>query len=1207
MATTVTLSQPASQEIKFITLKPNGTPLAGFADGYMGVGGFNLNAKGSMCELKQAEVEFVLDFGGGENWDNKQIIYLPGMFVSAGQTQPAPVPGIGWKFTITPGMAAGTYPMAWIGAFGVDNMVRNYECKLTFVNNTTKIIVKHKFYVVYDEEDFLSVAITPQNAWRWQKTNYNTDPVINQVPNSTFPFFDMSCMYGNILKKYGYYMYVKNTTTSENGNLYGYASVAWGFVNRRYQNGGPGWTAPSFEFSVAGIASGSNLSHTQATKVRFRAENTFGTDPTNCFAYLIRTDSGLNINNTFLNTYSYPFPLSAAEITTVGGTGTINTAIKAPSTALAFVSGAEWDVSFHIDHTKLIVGAKYKVIVIWYANPADVAPFPNQEVTSYESEELTAFFIPPYEPDTCKGFEFNKAIVDYKNILVGEDCIITVPEDRLKFGGGFDTAVDSSPTFGDCILSRLGLALPLNDVRRWLKTITVEIYEEYTVGPDTYKNVFQRESIVRTAPNVYNIPTAFEFYSLNWSEGFIVDYSLRVRYEPGVVNMESYLNGVLIPPASNQNWVNKTLQVRFDFEFEYFDYSPTFTEVYSSYFLMCVAPYENDNVDPVILCDGDEPGSGGLQADAVLFCHPGPCLPGDTSPSVAGYQGVGELPLSIPMGLTVLFNNWPTFAGIFRWNGTSFVLEHTVVKDDVVCTFSKYVQGDFVPHAINTTFDTETYAIDDGCPFEGSASNCDNYILCKGDQLCIDFLLDLAECEEYLVIGTIDRPIWGIMNIQEEENEEGELPQESSGHISLPLTYWGENPYKPCVGTICIDSTNLNVGTTYKVSIMAKRTLSLVPPCPEFRTIEIDLATETIDPDAGIYRLIAQTTIADTAGAVATVYYLDNPSKIFATQVTSDTTGWAINNDEDFWQIGDGEINILIRWADKTCGISNNFMARIEFKGGSFTLLEILDFGPDGFHIEGNNYQARLSLSGGSSSGLEVIGFDWFRKYIDLQRDKILRFNPFFGVGMTSAMVPFMFNADGTLTPLGNFVDGNTGFVGGDYTQNGTSQGIQGDGSSYIDTGFNISTIAEFGLDDCSLGLFYKNIAAANSIDIGVLGGSARALISPYIGGDKYMTLNAATYGADHVAVPSLTPGVYICSRLNAVSIKESINNINMTDPNASLLKENLSVFVFATNGLGLFSTSLISGYMIGKGLTDVEMKRFTAAWKFLLLYTGKR
>jgi hypothetical protein len=260
MATTVTLTQPASQEIKFITLKPDGTPLAGFADGYMGVGGFNLNSKGSMAELKQAEVEFVLDFAGGENWDNKQIIYLPGMYVDAGQTQPNPVPGIGWKFTITPGMAAGTYPMTWIGAIGVDLMVRNYDCKLTFVNNSTKIVIKHKFYLVYDEFNFLSITPTPQNAWRWQKDFYGPQPVINQDPNA-YPYaLDPNSVYGGITKKYGYYMYVKNTTTSENGNLYGYAAVCWGFVNRRYQNSGPAWTAPAFELSVAGVPSGLFLS-----------------------------------------------------------------------------------------------------------------------------------------------------------------------------------------------------------------------------------------------------------------------------------------------------------------------------------------------------------------------------------------------------------------------------------------------------------------------------------------------------------------------------------------------------------------------------------------------------------------------------------------------------------------------------------------------------------------------------------------------------------------------------------------------------------------------------------------------------------------------------------------------------------------------------------------------------------------------------------
>lgn len=1213
MATTVTLSQPVNQEIKFITLKPNGTPLAGFADGYMGVGSFAINTKGSMGELKQAEVEFELDFGGGENWDNKQITYLPAMYVDSGQTQPNPIPGIGWKFTITPGMAAGTYSMAWIGAFGLDNMIRNYECKLTFVNNTTKIIIKHKFYLVYDEQNFLSVTPTPQNAWRWQKTNYNADPVMNQDPNTVFPYFDMNTVYGAITKKYGYYIYVKNTTTSESGNMYQYWTVAWGFMNRRFQNSGPAFTAPAFEFSVAGIASGLNLSHTQATKVRFRAEDTFGYTPTNCFAYLIRTDSGLNINNTFLNTYSYPFPFSATEITTVGGTGTINNAIKAPSTALAPVVADEWDVSFHIDHTKLIVGAKYKVIVIWYANPADVAPFGNQYVTSYESEELTAFFIPPYDPETCEEFTFEKGITDYKNVLVGADCIITVPEDRLKFGGFFDTDHTDvgGTTFGACILARLGLALPLNDVRRWLKKITVEIYEEYVVGPDTFKNVFQRDTIVRTAPNVYTIPSPFEFYSTDWSTGFICTYELRVRYEPGVSNMESYVNGVLVSPTSNQNWVNKNLQVRFSFEFEYFDYSPTFTEVYHSYFLMCVEPYENDQVDPVILCDGDEPGSAGYQVDAFLLCHPGPCNPGDTTPNVAAYQAVGELPAIIPLGLTILFiNDWPSgFAGIFSWNGSTFTLTHTIVIGDIVCVLSKYVDGEFVPHAIYYEFLEGSARIDDGCPFVAPATNCDNYILCKGDQLCIDFLLDLEECEEYLVIGTIDRPIWGIMNIQEEENEPGELPQLDSGHISLPLTYWSEDPLKPCVGTVCIDSAGLNIGTTYKVSIMAKRTLAIIPPCPEFKTIEIDLATEVVDPDLDIYRLVAQTTITDAANGKAEVYYLDKPATL-ADQITTDTTGWNITNDDEYWQIGDGEINILINWGvkDDFCDVVNQFLVRIEFNEGTslFELIEIIDFGPDVTHDETLSYEARVNFVGGTLDTNERTSIDYWRKYINVQRSKYVRHNPFSGDDLAACLVPFLFNTDESLTPIGNLIDVNTNFVSGNYTQFGAGAGLQGTGLAYLDTGVVPSAEAVLGLNSVGLFFYSKTTGTNPTIEIGCFDGTQVCyLAQDYSGLNTLASINDFT--SDNVAASTKKMYGAVRSASNVKKIYQ--DDTPTTFVTASMAELAFSIMVFAYNSSG--TASGISGrklcsYSIVQDFDDVEAKRHVAATKFYMIKSGK-
>lgn len=1185
----VTLSQPAGQEHKIITLKPNGTQLAGFADDYITTG-FLLNTKGSIGEVKQAQIEIELDYYTGQTWENKDIFIDPALFVLNFQTHPSsgqPTPG--WKFSIPVGLPSGTYPMIWYGCVGTDNQNKNYACSLVYDTETTNIIIKHTFYTTYDIEDFISCAAQDNNK-RLLRSKMS-DPNDLDVDMT-------SSVYGTILKHYAYYIYVRDVSDNTNDKLYNYANVAFGMLNKSYQNGTAHFPDQLFEFSVAGINSGNNLSHQLDTKVRFQIHDQFIRTPTNAFAWLIRVDNGLFGNINWLTKYDYSF----AEILTNAGTSTLHNAIKAPSTNLTALGGNLWDISFHINPLEIVEGAKYRVITVIYANPADVAPFNNQYVNSYCSEELTAFFIPEFDPDACNPFTVDKQIIDYRNDLA-TDCLVTVPEDRLKIGGVLNYADNPYADLDTCLFERLGLHLAGLDPRYYLKKITCEIYEEYVSGTDTIKNVFDRKEINRTSPLVYSIPTGMEFYSLDWTLSFFFYYSFRIRYENGIANMESYINDVIqAVPLTNQNWSNRNLIVRWDFMFEYHDYGTPFQEVFSTHYKLCVDEYENEKSDPVLLCEGDAPENCGFASDAVVICDGSNCLPGDTSPNVSALQALGQLPTTIPIGLKLLYiNDWPGgFAGIFKWNGSSFILTHTIVKDDIVCNKGRYIEGVLQVYIVYYEFLQLSYRIDDGCPcVEQIVESCDQYYLCKGDTLCINVLLDKPDCEEYMAIGTIDRPSYGIINIQEEELlEDGELPQTFANHIAMSNEFFGDDPYKPCIAEVCIDSTNLNVGTTYKVSVMAKGIASLCSVWESF--IVFDLVTTDFD----LKKFDMTVQIAQTASAEAYVYYLDNPSKVFTVQTTLDSSNFVINNDEHLWVDGDGEVNVLVKWFDPLCPEDiKEHICRLEWDGGQWLLIETIELTP-GTEPEVTAYEARLTFFGASADAIEYEGLNYWRKYIDQQRAKTLRFNPFFGVDLSSAMHPFIFNQDESATPLGGFQDTNNGFVGGDYTQNGTNQGIQGDGASYIDINFDTGAIAEFGQDDCSMGLFFKIINSVNAIDMGVLGTNF-CVIVPYLGGSWGMSLNQAGYGTFQASVNE--PGVYLCSREINTTVHQMINNVNIDDAQASTGKENLESRVFTCNGVGIFSTNLISGYFKGTGMTVFEMQRFTSAWKFLLIYTGKR
>jgi hypothetical protein len=525
-------------------------------------------------------------------------IYLDAALFMDSSSHPTGIPARGWSFIIGSSTTTGVeYDMTFYGfsaynektALNMRATVEFLEMTASGLDYELNYLISLEFFMTYDVMGYLSnIAFSNRN--RLLLSRYD-DTITNPVGTLA----RSNSVYGSTTKNMGLYIFQKSPIYEEGSfeNQTNY-KACW------YEKGIANGATPDFNNGVWGfqgetsmvLFSPSPLSTYENTIVTHWV-NYNATLADHACAWLICTD-GDNPGFEFPDNYQYSF----GEIIDVPGAGTvIHNAIMGVAHK-PYADGALTGVDFTIDHTKLNFASKYRIVVIWYDTT-------NSLITSYISDELTADYIPQFTGDE---FNIMGSFTCYGNTTLGNYREGVLPGERIKNSIHIDYSFDRLKDF---IATRLGLTIT-NDIRQLMKSITVEIIEETTVGGVNIIQVLQRDKLSRNGPYsptvTYSSTDSTNLYMgkfgltlnsvINWANGVRIDYDFRVRFENWITNLETYHNGVLQAlPTSNQNWSNRDLYLRWKIELEYSGFNPVFTDNIWMYQKMDVAEWDSSTRD----------------------------------------------------------------------------------------------------------------------------------------------------------------------------------------------------------------------------------------------------------------------------------------------------------------------------------------------------------------------------------------------------------------------------------------------------------------------------------------------------------------------------------------------------------------------------------------------------------------------------------
>jgi hypothetical protein len=117
-----------------------------------------------------------------------------------------------------------------------------------------------------------------------------------------------------------------------------------------------------------------------------------------------------------------------------------------------------------------------------------------------------------------------------------------------------------------------------------------------------------------------------------------------------------------------------------------------------------------------------------------------------------------------------------------------------------------------------------------------------------------------------------------------------------------------------------------------------------------------------------------------------------------------------------------------------------------------------------GVHPEAAAWKSAVVANGGSVSASTLKAVAAFCAAIDAAgiRDRFYRVNLFCGTGLSAALVPLYRGQSRTGTQYGNTTDTNNGpFVSGDYNETGSSAGLAGAATKYLNTGVKANDLGQ--------------------------------------------------------------------------------------------------------------------------------------------------
>lgn len=532
-------------------------------------------------EKKRAIMSFTTDYNmANVNLWIKFALFNQGIFSVSPSIAKSPMD---YAITFPPTITAGTYPIAFICPSGLNsNVQQNAEANLIIVDST-HFRIEFDFYQIYDELSYQNTSIHDNHSKLLKDCSV--------APSELVISSNKNCYNSNLSKLCTTFRFEKGTDFSDIS-----MNSVWNssFYNKNPINNSPYFNTPVW--TLERTTPVTNLSTITNTNVKFNING--ATAVTKILGWIIRTD---NFDNTV-----FMFDNYEADFKDIISTNPdLNDKIIAPIVDISLLSGSTYEVQYTIDASKLVGGAKYRLIAIVYDNVG-------LKSNSFISDEYIVDHVPCFDG---AGFNLIGSLSDYDREFTGSDleCVI---EERIKSKIYFDYTANQ---WADDILDRLGITTS-NDFRRYLTKVKFDIYDENNVvGLGVVRNYYISETSNKYGITSYTSVNGMNLDFTNIDEP-IFSFDWRNRFENNIDCLLTTIDNVPVTPVqAKQYWGGKTLKVRWQLFFYYDDYATPFEDIIEMFQQIRVLDYGNmkvlhDNVDGIRsnwdetanCCQGDE-------------------------------------------------------------------------------------------------------------------------------------------------------------------------------------------------------------------------------------------------------------------------------------------------------------------------------------------------------------------------------------------------------------------------------------------------------------------------------------------------------------------------------------------------------------------------------------------------------------------------
>lgn len=217
-------------------------------------------------------------------------------------------------------------------------------------------------------------------------------------------------------------------------------------------------------------------------------------------------------------------------------------------------------------------------------------------------------------------------------------------------------------------------------------------------------------------------------------------------------------------------------------------------------------------------------------------------------------------------------------------------------------------------------------------------------------------------------------------------------------------------------------------------------------------------------------------------------------------------------------------------------------------------------------------------------------------------RSKILRWNLFTGETFASSMIPIINNLDRSNIHLGSSaLDFSINFTSTQFGVVGPFGGLNGfTTAKYVDTGFNPTSVSQFGLDDSGIGICWWGgiltgapiMGAGNLLKLSYTNGG---------GSGQVQVINTITsFNVASAGVAGAKSYMFL-TRTDSNQSAHYINGSKTLNAVASTSKPNQNILIFTSDGtnypLQNSNTGSCGGYIITKGITNSDESIIRGAW----------